>query len=202
MGSAKRKLALGAGLAAILVALPACGSSSSNDSSNAPAASEPSTSTTSASASEWADGFCSDAKTWKKSLQQAATTFKNKGNLSASSATAALTQAKNATLEFRGQLERLGTPPTPQGTQAQEAVQSYQGQLQVDYQTLNGEYQQSASGKSQVVKKAQSIELTLRAMVMTLQRAYNSLTKASAGDSELGTALKSNSACQAAFPNT
>ena len=142
--------------------------------------------------------FCTSAKTWRQSLQQAKKTLKDG---SAGSATAALNLAKNATLEFRGQLERLGTPPTPQGTQAQQAGQSYAGQLQVDYQTLQGEYQQSASGASETAKKVQSISLTLKSMVMTLQRAYNQLTTATAGDSELGNALKSNSACHAAFPN-
>lgn len=190
-------------IAAVLALLTAalclagCGSSSSS-SSSPPATTGAASTTVSSDATQWASTFCTYAGKWKKSLQTAAKTFKNSASVTSSSATAALNSAKNATIEFRTQMSRLGPPPTPNGSQAQQQVQSYVGQLRTAGQTLRGEYQQSASNASEVKQKAESIKLTLMSAVMTLQRAYTSLSQA-AGTGQLGPALKSSPACHAAF---
>ena len=186
-----------AGLAAtalVVVALAGCGGSGGN--SSATPASSAQTSTASSDAKAWAKSFCADAQAWKSSLAKSKAAFKAAS--SASGFNAALDSAKNANLTFRAQLARLGPPPTPNGTQAQQTVQSYAGQLRVDTQTLSGEFQQSASGASAVKQKAQSIGLTLKAMEDTLQRAYTQLTNVDESTG-IGQALKSTPECTSLF---
>jgi hypothetical protein len=174
----------------------ACGSSSNRSSDNASESSTPASTNGSSQATEWAQTFCSYAATWEKSLKAAAATAR--ATKSADGLNAAITSAKTATTAFRAQMSRLGAPPTPNGSQAQQQVRSYAGQLQTAGQTLTGEIQQPASSASAVKEKAQSVTLTLKSMEMTLQRAYTQLTQ-NAGSGDLGPALKSAPACQTLF---
>lgn len=192
----KHRVVAGA-LVLVTIALTGCGGSGGNSGG----ASSPSTQASGSGASganQWAHSFCSYAQSWKQSLQQSAATFKNTSQLSTNSATAALNNAKSATILFRGQLSKLGPPPTPNGSKVEQELKMYGGQLRGDAQTLKGEFQTSAGTTSELKQKAQSIALTLRAMANELRVAYKSLTQQHADD-EFARSLKTNPTCRAVF---
>jgi hypothetical protein len=149
--------------------------------------------TTITPASAFADGLCSAASTYKKSVQTATSSLKG-GKPSKGDVQGAVNDLTAATQKLVKDLQALDAPGTSEGQKAKQAVSGLATELQNDMQAIKASLQAISS-----VADIPSVATTVSA---TLQAAQSEITSAVAQlqaldpKSELQQAFQSSGACK------
>jgi hypothetical protein len=176
-----RRLGTGMVVVALVTALSGCGS---NDDS---------TTTTGASSSldGWARGLCTTVVAWQGSIESTSAKMAN-SQADFAEAEQAVTAANNALVE---NLKGLGTPPAPASTEAGDAID----QLEADLEEKAGEIEQAVFGvstQSEIVKASARVRTLISQMNSDISMTVTEL-KSLPDDEGWKEAFEQVPACQA-----
>jgi hypothetical protein len=144
------------------------------------------------STADWANGFCSAITTWKTSVTSTVNSVKS-GNLSKSSIQGAADQFETATATFVDSLKKLGKPKATSGTQAKQAVDQLEAELETEKQkiktTIGG-----ISSVSEIAAAAPTVVASLQSMGSDVSATFKQLQSLPSG--EVKKAFNQASACK------
>jgi len=144
--------------------------------------------------SQWVDGVCSAASTWKTSLQDVATSLQG-GSLSKSSLTDGVTQVQKANAAFASSLEALGKPNTQAGQQAKSILDQLATELQTASKSMH-EAVAKASGVTGVLSAVSSVSASMSSVASDVSKAATQIQKLDP-KGELEKAFKQSKSCKA-----
>lgn len=177
---ARRRALLGSFVAALALVGASCGGD------DEPSASE-------ASASEWADGFCTAVTTWTSELEEIGDAFRDPSTLSTDAVKQAARDAGAATEQFVTDVRALGAPDTEAGEQVQDSVDELADMVEQQKSEIE-EAVEDASGLTGLTAAIASVGTALSSMATAFQSTLETLEAADASG-ELEQALEDSEAC-------
>ena len=151
------------------------------------------TTTTTASATEWANGFCSAFATWDQSFKDATSQFTSLSSLSKDNFQKAADDIDTATQQLITDLKNLGAPDTESGQQVKDAVDSLATTLQTQIDAIKKTIDQTSS-LTEIPGAAQDVATSLDTMNTALSSTTKTIEDANV-KGELTDALKSSPDC-------
>ena len=151
------------------------------------------TTTTSASATEWANGFCSAFAAWDTAFKDATSQFTSLSSLSKDNFQKAADDVDAATQQLITDLKALGAPDTQSGQQVKDSIDSLATTLQTQADAIKTTIDQT-SNITQIPGAAKDVSNSLTAMSTALSSTEKTIENANV-KGELTDALKSSSDC-------
>lgn len=151
------------------------------------------TTTTSASATEWANGFCSAFATWDTAFKDATSQFTSLSSLSKDNLQKAADDIDTATQQLITDLKGLGAPNTESGQKVKDSVDSLATTLQTQVDTIKSTIDKTSS-ITQIPGAASDVMTSLTAMSTAISSTSKTIEDANV-KGELTNALKSSPDC-------
>src|SRR5262245_11866423 len=166
------------GLAALVVLVSAaCGGSDGDETTTSAAA----------ATQDWANGICTAANTYEKSLVSLGDTLKG-GNLSKDSLNSALDDAKSATETFGDDIKAVGSPPVSD-SKTKQVLEDLQDELSKDADTIKSALS-DISNITEALGAVSTVTGTLATVGTQISSAYSEIKQ-----------LDPNGTVQSAFQN-
>jgi hypothetical protein len=175
------RLATGSLLAALTLAVAACGGSSENDESS--------------QAEAWADDVCSVVGAWRDSLVEAQSTLGDVGNLSANDVRDTFEEVDSATADLVSGLEDIGAPETDAGDEAEEELTTLSEQLREQADIVRDAVDQDGSTPSELLARVSTVTGAVSTMITDAASTVEDIRQLD-GAEELQDAFESASGCQ------
>jgi methyl-accepting chemotaxis protein len=144
-------------------------------------------------ATQWADGLCTVAVTWRDSLQQIGSQFTDLSSLSQEGIDEAANDVRTATQTFVDELQDLGAPDTESGEEAKTAVDELATTVDDEVGTIEDTVD-GISSIADIPAAVTTISSALSAMTTAVSTTVQTIEDADAGG-ELTTALQDSDAC-------
>lgn len=146
-----------------------------------------------ASASEWAEDFCTVVNEWTDELERVGDELGDVTSLSADSIEAAADDVNAATDQFVEDVRGLGSPDTVSGQEIEDSLQELADTVEAEKDEVE-EAVGDASGLTEVAGAVAAIGTSLTAMATSFQTTLQAFEDADV-DGELETALEESDAC-------
>lgn len=146
-----------------------------------------------ATASEWADDFCTAVTEWTDELQRIGDDFGDPSSLSADTIEQAARDANAATDEFVSEVRSLGAPDIESGEEIRDSLETFADSVEAERDEIE-EAIEDTSGITGITAAVAAIGASLSAMATAFQTTFETL-ESSDVSGELETALEESSAC-------